>query len=250
MGLDMEKALIFTAVGTGLFFDDSYDKENHWRFTKPERTYETCAIVFNDFEPEPNTYDHIVRQKGLKWNIIPEVAKTFDWRKYDYIGCFDDDYTTDIQSMNESLAIARHYDFRVFHQSLTSKCSWPLMMHNPELFFTETDFIECGTPFFRNDMFEKLLPLITDYTNDKSEWGLDKIWCHWLETTGHVIHKNTIKHMRTQGEGTSYYTLDDAFAAMNYLLTDFYPKYVKENRGIENYRYVESQNVLKTFKLA
>jgi len=49
MEFDMEKALMFTTVGTGLFFDDAYDKDNHWRYTKPERTYETCVIAFGGF---------------------------------------------------------------------------------------------------------------------------------------------------------------------------------------------------------
>jgi hypothetical protein len=246
MEFDMEKALIFTTVGTGLFFDDAYDKDNHWRYTKPERTYETCVITFNDFEPEPNTYDYLIRSKGLKWNLIPEAAKVIDWQKYDYIGCYDDDHTTDIQSLNEALAIARHYDFKLFSQSLSSPKPWPCQKHDPELFYSETDFIECSIPIFRKDMFEKLLPLLNDYRNEKSEWGLDKIFCHYLDTTAHVIHKNSAKHMRIDN---SYYDHSDAFVAMNYLLSDFYPKYVKEKFGIEDYKYVESQKVLRTWKL-
>ena len=51
----MNKALIITPTGTDYFLDDAYDKENHWRFTKPERTYETCVVVFNDHQPDPGT---------------------------------------------------------------------------------------------------------------------------------------------------------------------------------------------------
>ena len=110
----MNKALIITPTGTDYFLDDAYDKENHWRFTKPERTYETCVVVFNDHQPEPGTYDYIIRWKGLKWNLIPEVCKIINWEDYDYIGCWDDDYVTDIQSVNRALALARQYDFRLF----------------------------------------------------------------------------------------------------------------------------------------
>ena len=246
MGLDMEKALIFTAVGTGLFFDDAYDKENHWRFTKPERTYETCAIVFNDFEPESNTYDYIIRKKGFKWNIIPEVAANFNLDKYDYIGCYDDDHTTDIQSLNGALAIARHYDFKLFTQSFASKNDWPCLMNDPSLIYTETDFIELSVPIFRTDMFKKLLPLLLDYKITTSDWGLDKVWCHFLQTTANVVHFNTIKHMRLND---SHYDRNDAFKAMEYFLTDYYPKYVKEHMGIDNYQHVESQEVLKAWRL-
>jgi hypothetical protein len=246
MEFDMEKALMFTTVGTGLFFDDVYDKDNHWRYTKPERTYETCVIAFGGFEPEEGTYDYLLRMDGLKWNLIPQIAKAFDLSKYDYIGCYDDDHTTDIQSLNESLAIARHYDFKLFSQSLASERPWACMKHDPELFYTETDFIELSVPIFRRDKFEILMKFLDKYEIEKSDWGLDKIFCHLIQSNANVIHKNSIKHMRFDN---SHYDHADAFAAMNYLLTDFYPKYVKENMGINNYQYVESQKVLKTWRL-
>jgi hypothetical protein len=242
----MEKALIFTAVGTGLFFDDAYDKDNNWRYTKPERTYETCVIVFNDFEPEPNTYDYIFRKKGFKYDIITEVANTFDLDKYDYIGYYDDDHTTDIQSLNEALAIARHYDFKLFCQSLATKCDWPTMQNDPSLFYTETDFIEMSIPIFRTDMFKKILPLFDAYKDKKVGWGMDKVFCHFLQTNAHVIHRNSAKHMRPNN---SHYKHTDAFAQMHDFLTNFYPKYVKEHMGIDNYQYFESQKVLKAWKL-
>lgn len=246
MEIDMEKALIFTAIGTGLFFDDSYDKENHWRFTKPERTYETCAIVFNDFEPEPNTYDYIFRKKGFKYDIITEVAKEFDLDKYDYIGYYDDDHTTDIQSLNETLAIARHYDFKLLSQSFASKNDWPVMDHDPSLFYTETSFIEMSIPIFRTDMFKKILCLFDDYKDKKVGWGIDLIFCHFLQTNAHVIHKNTAKHMRPNN---SHYDRSEALTRMHEFLNDFYPKYVKEHLGIDNYQYNEAQKVLRAWRL-
>jgi hypothetical protein len=241
----MNRALIFVALGTGLFFDDDYDKDNHWRFTKPERTYDTCAIVYNDFEPEPGTYDYIIRRKGLKWNIIEEASKIIKWEDYDYIGCFDDDFATDIQSVNEALAIARHYDFGMFHQAVTSWSNWPLMQHNPELFYTQTDFIECGMPFFRNDNFRKLLRLLADYKFKKGVWGLDLIWCQYLQTTAYVIHKNTVKHMRPD---ESTYDHSEAYQEMEYLTKEFFPKYMTEKLGY-NYEYKKSVEVLRAWKI-
>ena len=43
-----KKALIITPTGTDMFFDDAYDRDNHWRYTKSQRTYDTCVVVFND----------------------------------------------------------------------------------------------------------------------------------------------------------------------------------------------------------
>ena len=140
----MNKALIITPTGRPIYHHEDYDKDNHWRFTKPERTYETCVVVYNDFQPEPGTYDFIIRRKGLKWNLAPEVSKMINWQDYDYIGVWDDDYATDIQSVNKALAYARRYDFRLFQQSTTSFQTYDCLKHNPEFAFTETNFIELG----------------------------------------------------------------------------------------------------------
>lgn len=237
------KALIITPTGCDPYFDDAYDKENHWRFVKPERTYETCVVVFNDYEPKVGTYDYIIRKKGLKWNLIPEVAKIIKWEDYDYIGCWDDDYATDIQSVNKALEYARNFDFRLFQQSLTSWTVYSILEHNPEFVFTETNFIELGVPFFRNDIFRKVLRFLDDYKYEKSDWGIDKVLCYYLQASAHVIHDVTIKHMRPE----SSYDKADGFREMNYLMTDFFPKYMKKNFNLD-YKYNDQQVIYNAFK--
>lgn len=239
----MDKALIITPTGCSMFFDDDYDKDNHWRYAKPERTYETCVVVFNDFQPEPGTYDYIIRMKGLKWNLIPEVCKIINWHNYDYIGCFDDDYVTDIQSVNESLRLARRYDFRLFQQSLTSWTVYPCLEQNKDFMFTETNFIELGVPFFRNDIFRKILLFLNDYKYECSDWGIDKILCYYLQATAHVIHSTSIKHVRQE----SSYNKEDGFREMRYLMHDFFPKYMKDKFNIE-YTPIDEQKVFKGYK--
>ena len=242
-----KKALIIMPVGTGLFFDDAYDKENHWRYTdKLERSYETLAVVFkDDYEPEPNTYDHITYMKGRKWNLIPEVAKNIDLSNYDYIGCWDDDYTTDIQSVNEALEIARMFDFRLFQQSAISFNSYNCLKHNPDLFYSETDFIELGVPFFRNDIFARVLEFLNDYKYEVSDWGIDKVLCYYLNDTANVVHCNTIKHMRPD---ESSYDKSDGFREMAYLMREFFPKYMKEKFN-RDYVYNDSQNTIRSWRL-
>jgi len=242
----MDKALIITPTGRNMFFDDGYDRENHWRFAKAERTYETLLVVYkDDFEPEPGTYDYIIRKKGLKWNLIPEVCKEFDWTNYDYIGCWDDDYATDIQSVNSALNMARNLDFRFFQQSLKSWTVYPCLEHNPEFVFTETNFIELGVPFFRNDIFRKVLRFLNDYRYEKSDWGIDKVLSFYLNATAHVVHNTSIKHMLPD---ESTYDKNDGFREMHYLMTDFFPKYMKEQFN-RDYTYYDKQDVIKGWKL-
>ena len=90
----MNKALIITPTGCPMFFDDEYDKDNHWRFTKPERTYETVVVTFNDFVPEDNSFDRWIKYPiRYKWKQVPELLDNLNirWYDYDYIGYWDDD---------------------------------------------------------------------------------------------------------------------------------------------------------------
>lgn len=240
----MNKALIITPTGRPIYHHEDYDKDNHWRFTKPERTYETCVVVYNDFQPEPGTYDYIIRRKGLKWNLVPEVSKIINWQDYDYIGVWDDDYATDIQSINKALAYARRYDFRLFQQATTSFQTYDCLKHNPEFAFTETNFIELGVPFFRNDIYRKVLRFLEDYRYEKSDWGIDKVLCYYLQASAHVVHETTVRHMLPD---ESTYNKEDGFREMEYLMRDFFPKYMKENFGLE-YQYTDVQQVIRAYK--
>ena len=237
-----KRALIFSTVGVPMFHHEDYG--THWRYTLSERTYDTCVLVYNDFWPPPDTYDFQIRRKGLKWNLLNEVSKIIKWENYDYIGCIDDDFCTDIKSLNRALEIARNYDFRLFHMATTSYQTYPCMRHNPDYFFTETNFVECGAPIFRADMFGKMMAFLDDYKYEKSDWGLDKIMCHYLETTAHVIHDVTIRHCR---ENESTYDHADGFREMDYLMREFYPKYCKEKLGRE-YTYSDDQRELRIYK--
>ena len=117
------------------------------------------------------------------------------------------------------------------------------MKHNPEFVFTETNFIETGVPFFRNDIFRKFLDFLNDYEYKVSEWGIDKVMCHLLQCTAHVVHETTVKHMRPE----SWYDKTDAFRDMEYLMREFFPKYMKEKFGID-YTYDDRQITFAGYK--
>lgn len=231
------RALIITPTATNLYFDDAYDRNNHWRFRKPEANYDVCVVAYkDDFEPEPGTYDMLIRKKGLKFKLIPEICRMIKWEDYDYIGTWDDDYATDIQSVNRALDLARRWDFRLFQQAAISYNFYDCLKHNPNFVFTETNFIETGVPFFRNDIFHKVLDFLDDYQYKVSEWGIDKILCYLLQCSAHVVHETTVKHMRTE----SWYDKTDAFKDMEYLMREFFPKYMKEKFNVD-YTYTDQQ---------
>lgn len=245
----MHKALIITPTGRPLFFHEDYDKENHWRFTKLERTYETCVVTYNDFVPEEGTYDYIVHHEGWKWKMLPELSKKIAWQEYDYIGYWDDDYACDIQSVNGALNLARKFDFRLFQQATTSFQWYDCLKPRKEWDFSETNFIEIGVPFFRNDIFRKVIHFIEDYsadtTNWQASWGIDKVLCFYLQQTAHVVHAHTVRHMVPEN---SLYDKTAAHVEMDYLMQNFFPRYMREKFGIE-YHYTDVQQTLKAFKI-
>lgn len=245
----MDKALIITPTGCSMFFDDQYDKENHWRFNKPGRSYEVCVVGFKpDYTPEENSFDYFYHYPVKhKWKDLPKLLvflaeNGIDWHNYDYIGYWDDDYCSDIQSVELALSIARRHDMRLFQQSLTSWTVYPCLEQNKEWIFSETNFTEMGVPFYRMDIFKKVLTLLTDYVYNESEWGIDKIMCDYLGHTAHVIHASSIKHMRRE----SWYDKSNAFAEMDYLMKEWFPKYLKEKFGRE-YHYHDNQVIFRAF---
>jgi len=244
---DMDKALIVSPTGCPMFFDDEYDKDNHWRFTKPDRKYETVIVGFKeDYVPEENSYDTFFHYPiKYKWKQTPQLMseKIPQWVNYDYIGIWDDDYCTDIQSLNRALDLARMFDFPVFQQSLTSWTVYPCLEQRNDAVFTKTNFTEMGVCFYRNDVFRKVLRLLEAYQYNESEWGIDKIMCAYLGLPAFVVHETSIKHMRKE----SWYDKANAFKEMEYLTTDWFPKYMKENFDVK-YTFRDSQDVLAIYR--
>lgn len=246
----MEKALIITPTGAPMFFDDAYDRKNHWRYAKGDRTYETCVVGFkSDYVPEPESYDYFFHYPiRHKWKQLPELLEFLNtqgiyWYNYDYVGYWDDDYCTDIQSVNKALMIARERDFRLFQQSLISWTGYDCLKQNTEYAFTETNFIEMGVPFYRADIFKKVLTLVGDYKYNESEWGIDKVLCYYLRQTAHVVHECSIKHMRRE----SWYDKTNAFREMEFLMREWFPQYMKKNYGID-YAYTDVQETIAAYK--
>lgn len=246
----MADNLIITPVGIPLIFEDRFDKENHWRYTdRAERKYETLAVVYNDYVPEPNTYDHILHMKGHKWQIIRELPKMFDFSKYKYIGCIDDDLVTDIQNYNIGFDFAERFNFPFWQLSMVhdSGTRYQCLIQDHECDFSETNFIEMGVPVFRNDLFFKILDFFSSLEIDVA-WGVDKIFCDVLQTPGIVVHSASMYHPPNHIK-PSYYDQSEAMKEMNNLTYEIFPRIMRDKYNRENWQFVDSQVTFRKFKL-
>lgn len=225
-----KRNLIFVAVGNPIEFHDAYDRENHWRYTKPERNYEVMVAQYGDYEPDPETYDIYVKFKGPKWMIVKQFLDAFDDIAYDYeyVSFFDDDLITDIQSINRSYEIARQNKIKLFQLStLAGSASAHYILHQDKtLSYSRTNFIEGMSPTFHTS----LIPILREFMRRhevKSGWGFDLILGSITRQIPAVIHEVSVYHPDKQ----SYYDTSAAQAEMNHILHDVYPKFMKDRWG-------------------
>jgi hypothetical protein len=245
----MSENLIITPVGIPLIFEDRFDKENHWRYTdRTERKYETLAVVYNDYVPEPNTYDHILHMKGHKWQIIRQLPKMFDFSKYKYIGCIDDDLVTTIKDFNEGFELGSKFNLPFWQLSVVEGTSYRCCAYDSECDFSETNFIEMGTPVFRNDMFFKILEFFNELDIEVG-WGVDKMFCEVLQVPGYVIHSGSMYHPPNHIK-PSYYDQREAMKEMNYMISEIYPKIMRDKYKRDNWQFIDSQVTFRKFKIA
>lgn len=221
--------VIFVPVGIPLEFHEAYDKDNHWRVCKPSRNYEVVAYNYNDFTPEPGTYDMIVKDKGFKWDLAKHFLDTFDYREFDYIGFWDDDLVTDIQSVNRALEIAKQQDMKLFQMSTIagSASSHNVLHQNPSWSWSKTNFIEGMAPWFHSSMIPILLEF-WKYHQVYSGWGFDMVFTGICQEHAGVIHEVSMYHPDRE----SNYDKTAAFNEMVDILENKYPLFMKEYYGL------------------
>jgi hypothetical protein len=224
----MKKAIIFVPTGNNPdVFDERYDKLAHWRSKHPDRTYEIISSVYKEnFIPDPNSYDYLFNIRGHKWEMVRDVFNVFDYSKYDYVGCIDDDEITDVWNINLGLEIARKFDFRLWQLSMAegSQLIYDCLSQDKNIDVSETNFIECGVPIFRTDIFSKILKVLNAWKGYQQAWGLDKAYCDIAQSHAHVIHCASIYHP----PGGGYYDKSDAMKELNNFMSFLYPKFARE----------------------
>jgi hypothetical protein len=225
------KAIIF--VPTGNYpdkFDDRYDKNAHWRSKHPDRTYEIVSCVYKEgFEPDPNTYDYVYHIRGHKWHMVRDVFNQFDYTKYDYVGCIDDDEITDVWNLNRGLEMARRFDFRLWQLS---------MAEGSDI------FIEMGVPVFRSDVFAKILKALNNWKEFEVGYGLDKAYCDIAQSHAHVVHNASIYHPPRN----AYYDKTSSMKELNDFMTTIYPKMAREVFGHDS-MMIDQQVTYHRFKM-
>lgn len=229
--------LIMCPVGSPLTFDSRFDRDHHWRFTKPNRLYETLIFQYSDFKPEDNTYDLLIKQKGLKWELIKSYLNNHDYKKYEYIGFFDDDLITDIDNINRALKLASENQIKLFQLSVTedSDIFWPILKNKKNIKYTTTNFNEVMGNFIHTSLIEICLDLWNLY-DIKTGWGFDKVVCDLTKQDAAVIHCSQMYHPKREGN----YDKSKAFAEMDHLLNVIFPKFMRKKYN-EDWFFQERQ---------
>lgn len=229
--------LIICPVGNPLTFDDKFDKENHWRYTKPNRLYETFVIQYGNFVPEENTYDSLVEQKGFKWSLAKEYLPKLNYQQYDYIGFFDDDLITDIDNLNRAFTVAEQNNLKMFQLSVTpdSDVFYPILRNKLGIKYTTTNFIEVMGPVLHSSLIPICLELWNEY-DIYSGWGFDKVLCDLTKEDAAVIHCSQMYHPKK----VSSYDKTNAFLEMNTLVNQIFPNFIKYKYN-EEWSFKDSQ---------
>jgi hypothetical protein len=235
----MRKSLIICPVGNPITFDNRFDKDNHWRYTKEHRQYETLVFAYSDFRPEMDSYDILALQKGFKWSLSKDwlCNNKIDYSKYEYIGFMDDDLVTDIDNVNRALTIAHESGSKIFQMSVTKDSDefFPILRNKSGIKYTKTNFVETMGMFIHTS----LMPTVLEFWNKYDiycGWGFDKVLCDITKTDATVIHKSQMYHPSK----VSSYDKSAAFDEMDSVLYHITPKFMKDKYN-EDWSFKESQ---------
>lgn len=229
----MKKSLIICPVGNPVPTMDGFDNDNHWRWDVDGRSYDTLVVNYNtSYTVPPETYDTIHFMKGMKWAIAKKLLKTIRYNQYEYIGFLDDDLLITRDAINKSLQIASGLEAKIFQLSVdkNSDCSYNILYQNPDLMFSETNFVEVMAPFIHTS----ILPTIEKFWDKydiNTGWGFDSILCNIVGEKALVIHSHSMIHPK---KPVSDYNKASALAESQLALYQIYPQFMKEEYGIHD----------------
>ena len=230
--------VIFVPVGIPIAFHPAYDATNHWRITKPTRNYKVIAYTYNDFQPDFGTYDILIRDKGFKWDLAKHFLETFDYTDYDYVGFWDDDLVTDIQSINRAIEVASKNNLKMFQLSTIagSESSHRILHQDLSKSYSVTNFNEGMGQFIHSSLLDNILRFFQHH-NVKSGWGFDLIMSSIMKEKCGVIHEVSMYHPAKP----SYYDKSAAHAEMEKILNEVYPNFMHDVYGEDVGPYREPQ---------
>lgn len=233
----MKPSLIFCSVGQPLPTEGKY-VDNHWRRTdRGYREYRTAIVNYNyesGFEPETYSYDECMNRKGYKWPLALDFIK-FDPQHlmdtYEYIGIWDDDVQTDIESLNHAIVMAYNLNAKIWQLSLSkeSETRWHFLKNNPELSFSFTNFAEIMCPVYHTSLIPMMIEFWQMY-DFRMGWGFDTTVCELAETPAMIIHSREMYHPSRE---ESTYDKAAAFEEMRQCIEEAYPAYCKKHFNVD-----------------
>jgi hypothetical protein len=233
----VKPSLIFCSVGQALPSGGKY-AENHWRRTdRGHREYETVIVNYeheSGFKPEEYSYDSILEERGYKWPLSLKYLKSNCdnlMSNYEYIGIWDDDVQTDIESLNHAIIMAHNLNAKIWQLSLSkeSETRWEFLKNNPELAFSFTNFAEIMCPVYHTSLIPMMIEFWEMY-DFKMGWGFDITVCDLAESPAMIIHSREMYHPSRE---ESTYDKTAAFKEMHQCIHEAYPAYCKKHFDIE-----------------
>ena len=232
----MKTSLIICPSGNPIPTMESFDSKAHWRnlspHYNPSRKYVTHIVSYNEFEHDKSSYDSISHMKGMKWSIAKELLKTLDYSQYEYIGFIDDDLLITQEAINKSLMLAHSLESKIFQLSLdpSSDCAYHILYQNPNLLFSETNFVEIMAPFIHTSIIPTIQKFWDKYDIDTG-WGFDFGLCNIVNENALVIHNHSMIHPK---KPASDYDKTTAAMEQHLVASRIYPEFMQEQYGISN----------------
>ena len=230
--------LVLVPVGTPIdkFINRSrypMSVDQHWRSPGAERNYGILAVQYGDFEPEAGTYDVLIKHRGYKWELVKAFQDYIDYRKWNYIGFYDDDLLIDAISMSRSFEFAETRGFQAFQVSLApgSESQFRCTRNRPYLSYSTTNFIESMAPVFHRSVMDGVLKLLNAY-EVRSGWGMDIVMAEYLKLEPKIIHALQMFHPPRPDTGSTY-SKSAAAEEMHYVFDVAFPKLMaSEGRSV------------------
>lgn len=228
----MKPTLMFCSVGQQLPIDGKY-ADNHWRRTDREsREYKTVIVNYNyesGFVPEEYSYDYIINKRGYKWALSQEYLrenKDLLMSQYEYIGIWDDDVQTDIESLNYAINTAHAQNAKIWQLSVSkeSESSWSILQNNPDLEYTFTNFAEIMCPVYHTSLIPSILEF-WDIYGLKMGWGFDRVASMLFKSPAMVVHSREMYHPHRE---TPTYDKTEAWEEHRRCIEQAYPQYYKK----------------------
>ncbi len=175
-----------------------------------ERKYELLVIYYGDneeqFKNKFKTFDHFIRIKGYKFNIIKkyynENIKFF--KNYKNILIPDDDIYLKTKDINNFFKIFDDKQLMLAQPSLIGYFSHAITLHRFEYFLRYTNFVEIMMPCFSANALTKC---INSFDETSIGHGLDYLWPKILKYPNEkiaIIDEIIAIHSREVGSSNLY----------------------------------------------